>query len=174
MKLPRPEILNKPFTTKEEYLAWRTAWRAHYKELSETIRLLRGLRRTPLRIWQPEEKFKESVNNLLPLQKDSFLAQFKVDALKLLEQFKYSVMTVYHKVGKDGSVDPVSTGLPPVTVSNYYWPGYDTLKHNLRVEAKNLMIMRTTSKNEAEYQYLRLKLAKADRDKALARTTEMS
>lgn len=32
------QILNKWFTNKTEYLAWRTEWRAKYAELSENIR----------------------------------------------------------------------------------------------------------------------------------------
>jgi ferredoxin-thioredoxin reductase catalytic subunit len=32
------EILNKWFKNKEEYLAWRAAWRAEYQALSESIR----------------------------------------------------------------------------------------------------------------------------------------
>lgn len=38
-------VINKGFTDKESYLTWRTAWRAHYAELTKAIRAQKRLRR---------------------------------------------------------------------------------------------------------------------------------
>lgn len=156
MKPPRPEILDKPFTTKEEYLTWRTAWRKHYAELSETIHLLRNLRRPPFRFWQSEEDFRKVATAFFNDQSKSLEAP----TLALLEKFKYGITTC-------AAGDPVGT-------IQYYWHGYDIIKLSLRCEAKKLMEMRKNSKVEAQRQYLALKQAKEDRERALARPVEMS
>ena len=38
-------VIDKDFTDKESYLMWRTAWRAHYAELTKAIRAQKHLRR---------------------------------------------------------------------------------------------------------------------------------
>ena len=37
-------IIDKGFTSKESYLTWRTAWQAHYAELTKAIRAQKHLR----------------------------------------------------------------------------------------------------------------------------------
>jgi hypothetical protein len=40
-------VVNKGFTDKESYLTWRTAWRAHYAELTKAIRKHKAARKLP-------------------------------------------------------------------------------------------------------------------------------
>lgn len=40
-------VVNKGFTDKESYLMWRTAWRAHYAELTKAIRGHKAARKLP-------------------------------------------------------------------------------------------------------------------------------
>jgi len=47
MKTEYSPIIEKPFTGKAEYLAWREAWRKHYALLSEQIREEKRERKNP-------------------------------------------------------------------------------------------------------------------------------
>ena len=62
---PYLEIIEKWFSNRDEYLVWRTAWRAHYAELTKQIRLLTQLRKTPLRASMLEKEF-DSILATLP------------------------------------------------------------------------------------------------------------
>lgn len=60
-------IIEKGFTTKQEYITWRAAWKAHYRELTKTIRTLKVLRKTPLNRFCPKPEFDAVVAEFPPL-----------------------------------------------------------------------------------------------------------
>ncbi len=76
------QILTEAFTTKDGYLAWRTAWRATYAQISADIRLMREVTRdncrnpvascdgktghwTRTREWTPAEQVRQDASGAM-------------------------------------------------------------------------------------------------------------